>query len=335
MLSTLTDGAQFVGFILQWFIGWLVESPHVLVIILSIGWGTIFLWRSLNKVTMPAMLTSPKISLMLLLGLFIVATRGYTTNQQLLGLQNDLDNANWRIRQGSQYRVDLLYQIETAGLEKKQQLGEEWNVEEQEANPLDGCLHVFLAVGSGSVLPFRKLYEPNNFPVSPIQASFDKVYGKHGGRQIKDICTIVFEPNATLASEASALSRSYSSCGIRVIVDDNAVRIAEYVTAVVARRTLPAPASSLTPGVVMQVGGPQSAQLQIIPDLLVTGALGHVDTLVLEGRGDSDTVYRNMVDSIVALGELTNSEGIEHSFEVEQLDDQTYPEYDQVPVMKC
>merc|ERR1719318_1797926 len=184
-------------------------------------------------------------------------------------------------------------------------LGEEWNVEEQEANPLDGCLHVFLAVGSGSVLPFRKLYEPNNFPLSPIQASFDKVYGKHGGRQIRDICTIVFEPNATLASEASALSRSYSSCGIRVIVDDNAVRIADYVTAVVARRTLPASASSLTPGV------------------------------VLEGRGGSDTVYRNMVDSIVALGELTNSEGIEHSFEVEQLDDQTYAEYDQVPVMKC
>jgi hypothetical protein len=72
----------------------------VLVIILLLGWGTIFLWRSLNKMTMPAMLTSPKISLMLLLGLMMVAVRGYTTNQQLLGLQNDLDNADWRIRQG-------------------------------------------------------------------------------------------------------------------------------------------------------------------------------------------------------------------------------------------
>ena len=38
---------------------------------------------------------------------------------------------------------------------------------------------------------------------------------------------------------------------------------------------------------------------------------------------------------VVFAGELTNSEGIEHKFEVEQVDDQTYPEYDQVPVMKC
>ena len=114
----------------------------------------------------------------------------------------------------------------------------------------------------------------------------------------------------------------------------------------------------------MHVGGPQSAQLQvvrssspstiyttllqIIPDLLVTGALGQVHSLVLEGRGDD--VYRTMVDGIVALGqfgwvgqtgfiavfagELTNSEGIEHKFEVEQVDDQTYPKYDQVPHFK-
>jgi len=333
MLSTLTDGIQFVGFILQWFIGWLVESPHVLVIILLLGWGTFFLWKSLNKMTMPAILTSPKISLMLLLGLFMVATRGYTTNQQLLGLQNDLDNANWRIRQGAQYRVDLLNQIEIAGFEKKQNLGEDGNVEDQEANPLDGCLHVFLATGSGSALPIRKLYEPNNFPLSPIQASFDNVFGKNGERRIKDICTIVFERNATLASELRALSKSYSSCGIRVIVAEDAVRIAAYITAVVARRTLPASASSLSPGVVMHVGGPQSAQLQIIPDMLVTGALGKVDSLVLEGRGD--TVHKHMVDSIVALGELTNSEGMEYKFEVQQVDDETYPEYDQVPVMMC
>ena len=37
----------------------------------------------------------------------------------------------------------------------------------------------------------------------------------------------------------------------------------------------------------------------------------------------------------VFAGELTKSEGIEHNFEVEQVDDQTYPEYDLVPVMKC
>ena len=99
-------------------------------------------------------------------------------------------------------------------------------------------------------------------------------------------------------------------------MDDEDVRIATYITAVVAKRKLPASASSLTPGVVMHVGGPQSAQLQvvrssppstiyttllqIIPDLLVTGALGQVHSLVLEGRGEA--VYRQMVDSIEPLG---------------------------------
>jgi hypothetical protein len=38
---------------------------------------------------------------------------------------------------------------------------------------------------------------------------------------------------------------------------------------------------------------------------------------------------------VVFAGELTNSEGIEHKFEVEQVDDQTYPEYEHVPVMNC
>ena len=168
-----------------------------------------------------------------------------------------------------------------------------------------------------------------------MQAHFDKVFGKGGDRNLKDICTVswyyewslwfsiyfcqvTIEPNATLALEKTALSKSYSTCGIRVLVDDKAVRIATYITAVVAKRNLPASASSLSPGVVMHVGGPQSAQLQvvrssppstiyttllqIIPDLLVTGALGQVDSLVLEGRGDD--VYRHMVDSIVALGQF-------------------------------
>ena len=58
------------------------------------------------------------------------------------------------------------------------------------ANPLDGCLHVFLAIGSGSVLPIRKLYEQNNFPLSPMQAHFDKVFGNGDERNLKNICTV-------------------------------------------------------------------------------------------------------------------------------------------------
>jgi hypothetical protein len=43
----------------------------------------------------------------------------------------------------------------------------------------------------------------------------------------------------TLALEKTALSKSYSTCGIRVLEDDAAVSIAAYITAVVAKRKLP------------------------------------------------------------------------------------------------
>merc|ERR1719427_2499589 len=64
----------------------------------------------------PAILTSPRTSLMLV---FMVVMKGYTINKQLIVLQNDLDNADWRIRRGSQHRIDLINQMETGGLERK------------------------------------------------------------------------------------------------------------------------------------------------------------------------------------------------------------------------
>merc|ERR1711892_232972 len=350
MFDTLADCSEFVIFILQWFIGWLMESPHVLVIILLLGWATIFTCRFLNQMTMPAILSSPKLSLMLLVVLFILSMRGYSTNQESLGLQNDLDNAHWRIRQGAQHRIDLLQQMETAGVPGRTQNIEEEEEVELEANPLDGCLHVFLSAGSSSALPIRRLYEPDSFPLSPIQPIYEKMFGKPDQRNEKEICSIIFDPNPTSAVEK--ISVSYSTCGIRVLVikaavshidtttriDDareevEFVNIAKYITSVVTKRTLPSSGAVTTPRVVMNLGGSPTTQLMVIPDMLVTGALGKVDLLLLEGKGDP--IHRQMVDSIVALGELTASEGMEHQFEVEDVDDQTYPEYEKVPVRSC
>merc|ERR1711892_1472292 len=350
MLDTLADCSEFVIFILQWFIGWLMESPHVLVIILLLGWATIFTCRFLNQMTMPAILSSPKLSLMLLVVLFMLSMRGYSTNQEVLGLQNDLDNAHWRIRQGAQHRIDLLEQIETAGVPSRTQNIEEEEEVELEANPLDGCLHVFLSAGPSSALPIRALYEPDSFPLSPTQPIYEKMFGKPNQRNEKEICSIVFDPNTTNALEK--ISSSYSTCGIRVLVikaaaghidtttriDDaqeevEVVKIAKYITTVVTKRTLPTADAVTTPRVVVNLGGSPTTQLKVIPDMLVTGALGKVDLLLLEGKGDP--THRQMVESIVALGELTASEGMEHQFEVEEVDDQTYPEYEKIPVKSC
>merc|ERR1712123_188575 len=300
--------------------------------------------------TMPAILSSPKLSLMLLVVLFMLSMRGYSTNQELLGLQNDLDNAHWRIRQGAQHRIELLNQIETAGVQGKTRKIEEEETVELEANPLDGCLHVFLSAGPSSALPIRRLYELYNFPLSPTLPIYEKMFGKPDQRNEKEICSIIFDPNPSSALEK--ISESYSTCGIRVLVikaaaghidtttriDDaleevEVVKIAKYITTVVAQRALPSSAAVTTPRVVVNLGGSPTTQLKVIPDMLVTGALGKVDMLLLEGKGDP--IHRQMVDSIVALGELTASEGMEHQFEVEEVDDQTYPEYEKVPVKSC
>merc|ERR1711970_751756 len=346
MLSTISDGAQFVIFILNWFIGWLMESPHVLVIIVLLVGSTIYTWRFLKQMTMPTILSSPKLSLMLLLGLLIVTMRGYNTNQQLLGLENDLDNAHWRIRQGGLHRIDLIKQIEMAGMIRKKpiitrlSLTKEENVAEKEENVLDGCLHVFLTAGASKALPIRKLYEPNQFPLSPMQPFYEQLFGTPGSRNHKEICTVSFEPSAAFHAEKQSLSKSYGDCGIRFIVypadighkeiDAEVVRIAKYITTVVANRKLPDSATTTTPRVALLLGGSLDTQMKVIPDLVVTGSLGQVDTLLVEGKGDGE--YREMVDSVVALGELTSSEGMEKKFDVKEVDDQTYPEYEKVPV---
>merc|ERR1719508_693481 len=62
----------------------------------------------------PPILSSPRTSLMLLLAMVMVIMRSYTINKQVITLQNDLDNAYWRIGKGSQHRIQLMNQIETA-----------------------------------------------------------------------------------------------------------------------------------------------------------------------------------------------------------------------------
>jgi len=318
-----------------------MESPHVLVVIILLVGATIYTWRFLKQMTMPTILSSPKLSLMLLLGLLIVTMRGYNTNQQLLGLENDLDNAHWRIRQGGLHRMDLIKQIEMAGMTRKKQVKHE-DVGDKE-NALDGCLHVFLTAGSSNALPIRKLYEPNMFPLSPMQPFYEELFGTPGSRNQKEICTVSFEPSDAFVAEKKSLSKSYGDCGIRVIVyhadighkeiDAEVVRIAKYITTVVANRKLPDSATTTTPRVALLLGGSLDTQMKVIPDLVVTGSLGQVDTLLVEGKGDGE--YREMVDSVVALGELTSSEGMEKKFDVKEVDDQTYPEYEKVPVKTC
>ena len=88
--------------------------------------------------------------------------------------------------------MELLKQIEMAGMTRKKQVIKEEDVGKSEENALDGCLHVFLTAGSSNASPIRKLYEPNKFPLSPMQPLFEQLFGTPGSRNQKDICTVIY-----------------------------------------------------------------------------------------------------------------------------------------------
>ena len=95
----------------------------------------------------------------------------------------------------------------------------------------------------------------------------------------------------------------------------------------------------------------EGAELKILPDMVMTGALQHVDNLHMEWHGVAS--YRTgrepeMVDklerAITAIAELTESEGLEDKFEIIEMDDETYSgiliykpwgDYSELPMMKC
>jgi len=407
MSSDLEIAVQYLAFVLQWFLGWLADSPYVLLIILTVGGGTVLTWKLLMQMKPPPILSSPKISIILLLVMLMVVVRSYTISNQLLLMQNDLDTAHWRIRQGSQHRIELLNQMEKDKMERKLVGGEEGSVEEEEedVNPLDDCLHVFIDLGSNRGLQIRKLYEPHTFPLAPIQPVYQKFFGKPEDRNLQEICSVSFEPNSKHAAHLKNLAASYSTCGIKMLVyqagvghkdtklrfapfnsllghevghdgsarllhEDESVeaftdthfhdnveveevdvmRFAKFITDVVAKRKLPTSSHVITPRVVIKADI-EGAELKIIPDMIVTGAFGHVDNLHMEWHGEASyrqgrepQMISKLAPAITALGELTQSEGIEHAFEVEEMDDETYTglliykpwgDYSEMPMMTC
>eukprot|EP00092_Neocalanus_flemingeri_P017548 GFUD01018986.1.p1 GENE.GFUD01018986.1~~GFUD01018986.1.p1 ORF type:complete len:402 (-),score=98.09 GFUD01018986.1:115-1320(-) len=401
MASELQFVFQYCAFILSFVRGWLSDSPQVLVILLLVTVTSIGTWRILTQMTghLPS-----KTSLLLLLLLTACLLRDYNHNKELLGLQESLASANWRIRQGAQHRVELLETIETNNLVRRHAGGLEQVEEEKEGNPLDGCLHVFIDLGSNRGLQIRKLYEPDTFPLAPVQPLYQRFFGNPEDRNLREICSVSFEPSTKHAEHLKKLADAYATCGIRVVIykagvghknmktkfghfntfygheighdvsarliDDNesrmnydeevyedieteeveVIRFATFITDIVAKRKLPTSAKVTTPRVVIK-SDIEGAELKIIPDMVMTGALGHVDNIHMEWHGEcfyrkgrEPQMVSKLALAITALAELTKSEDIEQKFEIEEMDDETYSgigqfkpwgDYSEMPLLTC
>ena len=93
--------------------------------------------------------------------------------------------------------------------------------DEKKPNPLDGCLHVFIDLGSNRGLQIRKIYETHLFPLAPILPLYERYFGVPEERKLQEICSVAFEPNPKHAQHLLDLAASYQTCGIKVIVFNN------------------------------------------------------------------------------------------------------------------
>jgi len=394
---------QYLDFVFHWVLNWIWESPQVLFILLLTIWATVLTWRLLRSMKPPAMFSSPITSGALLVLLLTTFLHNHSLSSQLLATKSDLAESQWSVRQGRAHRLDLLHSLEMRKLESPVDTN---TTPESGPNPLDGCLHVFLDLGSNRGLQIRKLYEPHLFPLAQILPLYEKYFGSPEDRKLQEICSVAFEPNPKHAEHLLELARSYATCGVKVIVhnstgvghkdtttnfapfntllgsevghdvsarliyDDESVegftkthfhedvemetvhviRFAKYITDVVAKRRLPTSAGVTKPRVVIKADI-EGAELKIIPDMVVTGAFGYVDNMHMEWHdnasyrlGREAAMISKLAPAITALGELTVSEGMEHQFVVEEMDDETYTglliykpwgDYSELPVPTC
>jgi len=403
MSSDLDIAVKYATFVLQWFLSWVQGCPSALLVFFLTVCGAIITWKFLTEQRVPHILSDTNTSLGLLFLMVMVVMRIYTMSNQVLELKKELVNTAWGIHQGSQHRMELMKL-----LGKSEQLnmrrGDE-KMKEGEDNPLDGCLHVFIDLGSNRGLQIRKLYEPHTFPLAPILPVYERYFGIPKDRNLREICSVSFEPNPKHTAKLKNLSEAYATCGIKMIVyvagaghkdevlrfapfnslfghevghdgaarlihedesmkeftethfhDDveveevNVMRFGKFITDVVAKRKLPLSAKVIKPRVIIKADI-EGAELKIIPDMLITGAFGHVDNLHMEWHGESSyrqgrepRMISKLAPAITTFADLTLSEGLEHQFEMEDMDDETYTgytiykpwgDYSERPMMSC
>jgi len=398
MPSDFEFAIGYTSFVLQWLQGWLSDSPQLLVILLL----ALVTWRLLKQTNVPSRTSGT--SFLLITLLLACLLWDYKMNKDLLSLQSSLTSADMRIVQGSLHRLELLERIQTDILARKEAGEREQMEEEIGGNPLDGCLHVFIDLGSNRGIQIRKLYEPHTFPLAPVQPLYERFFGKPKERNLREICSVLFEPNTKHTEHLQNLVEAYATCGIKVVLykagvgnknmkskfghynqffgheighdasarlmDDNddtqmvhedeneeieteeveVIRFSTFITEIVAKRKLPTSAKVTSPRVVIK-SDIEGAELKIIPDMVVTGAFAHVDNLHMEWHGEMSyrkgrepRMISKLALAITAIAELTQSQGIQHKFEIEEMDDETYSgisqfkpwgDYSERPMLTC
>ena len=236
-----------------------MDCPDVLVVIRVSGGAIYFTYKLIKQFQTLTFLSSPKVSIILMLVLISVMMRNYSINNQLLTLQTDLVAANWGLLPGSHYRIDILNVIETATMDMKHRDDTEHREEIHTDNPLDGCLHVLVDLGPYPGLQIRQLYEPHSFTMSPKQSLYERQFGTPGDRSVQQLCSVSIQ---SPSSYLTTLVQSNSTCNTRIPVLDHDTNVAQFITEIVATRILPDLLDNTTPVVVINIDMERVEQLR-------------------------------------------------------------------------
>jgi hypothetical protein len=83
----------------------------------------------------------------------------------------------------------------------------------------DGCIHVYLDVGTNVGIQFRKLFTPDKYPDALIRDEFLRYFGP-GKRE--DVCAFGWEPNPHHALDLLRLQDGYRALGRRITINTEA-----------------------------------------------------------------------------------------------------------------
>lgn len=245
-------------------------------------------------------------------------------------------------------------------------------------NILDGCRHVYVDVGSNVGIQVRKLFEPDLFPDAPVHSIFNEAFGKPRDLSVICAVGFEPNPNhskklsqienhfeecgwtAKFFKESAVSNREgvtsfYTDddqnnlewgAGLvgggnkRLVSNVTLIRLATFIIDVVATRTIPAAKNpnELSPAVVMKLDI-EGSEVEVIPDLVITGALNFIDYMTVEWHEHlSSEKRKNLMGwgrSIVTnLSPLTERLKMKHQLHVIDQDDETYYLSDE-PFSQC
>jgi len=315
-----------------------LQQPTALGLLLMVLCGTAAVFHLLSK---QSVATSPRLILPLLILLLGILHQSCSLQAELVASESAVEEKAWALAQSENYRNQILQQLSArSDVEEKEK-------EEASANPLDGCTHVFIEIGSNKDvgMQIRKLFEPQLFQGDPALPIYQRFFGPPETRQPNHICAVGFYPKEIIESpegvSLKALENHYSNCGIKVLIREDVQTVAKFIKEEVATRSLlPDSPKVETPRIVVScdIDGCTS---EMLAEMALSGVLGLVDNIHIVGTdlqyssGNKSAMIETLVPTLSSLGELSEKLNMEEQFSVELVEKPEHEGTVKLPVRAC